>query len=344
MKQNKPKKIAIVYSGAKHWGGIETYLENLFENVDESAVDLTLLSLGEWELTKKLKNEKVKIFIGRRFRLRTIWEMRDFLRENGFDLIVSQGTVANAYGRAAAWLSGLPNLVTVHSVRDFDYANPIISGIYGLVERLTRFPTTRYITVSKYLKGILIESGVKDDRITVILNGVKDSDLGSSVRDDNKLVIGSIGRLHSTKGYHNLILACAKLQNIDYKLQIAGEGDERQQLEQLIKRLGLKDRVELLGQVDDTRKLFGNWDIYVQPSLSEGFGLTVVEAMLAGKPVVVTPVGSLFELVSDGKTGIIASGTSPEALAVALKLVMDNKELSQKVAMAGRADAQKRFG
>jgi glycosyltransferase involved in cell wall biosynthesis len=348
MTQNKPKKIAIVYSGAKHWGGIETYLLSLFENIDSPKIELTLFSLGEWELTRKLRtaNYQLRIFPSRRIRLQTIWEMKKVLRENDFDLIVSQGTVANAYARAVAWLSGLPNLVTVHSVRDFDYSNPIILSIYNFIERLTRFPTSRYIAVSKYIKDVLVKSGVAADRIAVILNGVKDLGLDSSVRtrNDGKLIIGSIGRLHSTKGFHNLILACAKLQTIDFKLQIAGEGDERYQLEQLIKKLGLSGRVELLGHVDDVATLLGDWDVYVQPSLSEGFGITVIEAMLAGKPVVVTPVGSLPELVSDGKTGIITAGTSPEAIAAALKLVIDNEELAKRIAVAGRTDVEMRFG
>ncbi len=347
MKQNKAKKIVIIYSGAEHWGGIETYLLNLFESIEGSKIELTLLSLGEWKLTRKLQDtgHKLQIFPSSRIRPQTIWEIRDFLQENNFDLIVSQGTVANAYARATAWLSGVPSLVTVHSVRDFDYSNPVILGIYNLIETLTRFPTSRYIVVSKYIRDVLIKSGVKGDKISVILNGVKDPGLGSSnrTRNDSKIIIGSIGRLHSTKGFHNLIIACAKLHNIDFKLQIAGEGDERQQLEILIKKLGLSGRVELLGHVDDVMTLLGNWDIYVQSSLSEGFGITVIEAMLAGKPVIVTPVGSLSELVNDGKTGIISSGTSPESLAAALKLVIDNKELANRVRIAGRSDAVKRF-
>ena len=354
MKQNKAKKIAIIYSGGKHWGGIETYLQSLFENIDKSKVDLTLLSLGEWELTHKLRTTgyKLKMFPKFRIRPQTIWEIRDFLQENNFDLIVSQGTVANAYARAAAWISGLPNLVTVHSVRDFDYTNPIILGTYNLIEQLTRFPTGRYIAVSKYIKDVLIKSGVKSENISVIYNGVAPFYSSSNVEKSvdgsrlhpNNIIVGSIGRLHSTKGFHNLVLACAKLQTTNFKLQIAGEGDERYRLEHLIKELGLVKRVELLGHVDDITTLLGDWDVYVQPSLSEGFGITVIEAMLAGKPVVVTSVGSLPELVKDGKTGIISSGTSPEALAAAIKLVVDNKELAKKIALAGRADVEMRIG
>ncbi|NTW29336.1 MAG: glycosyltransferase family 4 protein [Coriobacteriia bacterium] len=341
------KRIAIVYSGARHWGGVETYLESLFKNVDASRVDVMLLSLGRWPLSDRLKDRAV-LFSESRLRPKTVVELRKYLVDNGSDLVVSQGTVANAYARAAAWLSGIPSLVTVHSIRESDYSSPIVSGLYALIDQISRFPTRTYIAVSNHVRGYLIDAGIDSARIKVIYNGVGfQPETGAAVRrqfgEGGEVVIGSIGRLHTTKGYSNLIRAVSLLGEARWRLEIAGEGDERGVLEREIAELGLSDKIKLLGHVDEISELFVQWDIYVQPSVMEGFGLTVVEAMLAGKPVVITPVGSLPELVADGRTGVVAKSTAPEAIAVALERLIHNPEMACELAQAGKDEAQRRF-
>ena len=349
MKQNLPKKIAIIYSGAKSWGGIETYLELLFANADRAKVNLTLLSLGSWPLTRKLPNAeyRVRTLAGGRFRIRTVFEISKCLRKDSIDLVVSQGTVANAYARAASLLSGVQSLVTVHSDPYFDYPNSFVRFVYAVVEHLTRFPTKHYIAVSEYLKKKLMAAGVKADKVSVILNGVKDPGLDSRLRGNDGggvVVIGSIGRLHKVKNYVELIRACSKLHITNYKLLIIGEGSERSNLEKQIAELGLRDKVELVGNVDDVSELMSQIDFYVQPSLSEGFGLTVVEAMLAGKPVIVSPCGSLPELVEDGNTGIVMKSTGAVDIAKAINGLLSNKERAQELAVAGQAYAVSNFG
>lgn len=349
MTQKLPKKIAVVYSGAKNWGGIETYLELLFENADRAKVNLTLLSLGSWPLTRKLPNAeyRVRTFAGSRFRIKTIFELSKSLREDGIELIVSQGTVANAYARAASSFSGVPCLVTVHSDSFYDYPNGLVRTTYAFIEYLTSFPTKHYIAVSEYLKNKLVTSGVRADKVSVILNGVKDPGLDSRLRGNDEggeVVIGSIGRLHKVKNYAELIRACSSLDIRNWKLEIAGEGAERQQLEQLIVELGLTSKVELLGSVDDVSAALAGWDIYVQPSLSEGFGLTVVEAMLAGKPVIVSPYGALPELVKNGKTGIVMGGAEHDDIIIAVNDLLQHREKATLLAAAGQKYAQEHFG
>jgi len=345
--KSNPKKIAIIYSGAKHWGGVETYLELLFEHVDKSKIDLTLLSLGDWDLTDKLriKNYKLQNFSASRINPVTVFRLTSYLRKNGFELVVSQGTVANAYARLAASWASLPTLVTVHSDRFYDYPNDLIRTVYSLIELLTRFATTHYIAVSEYLKKQLVASGVTEDKITVIYNGVAEipGSLKQPMSSESQLIIGSIGRLHKVKNYAELIRACSGRKIDNWKLQIAGEGGERPVLERLISELGLTNRVELLGNVENVRELFSGWDIYIQPSLSEGFGLTVVEAMLAGKPVIVSSCGSLPELVEDEKTGIVMPGTGQQEIAAAIQSLAANNDKAKQLASAGQAFARENF-
>jgi glycosyltransferase involved in cell wall biosynthesis len=226
-----------------------------------------------------------------------------------------------------------------------------VRTFYGLINLLTRYATKRYITVSEYLKKQLVDSGISVAKVTVIYNGVALPDdkagepvLDSSIRTQNdKVVIGSIGRLHKVKNYAELIIACASLKKKNWNLKIIGDGKERIKLEQIIQDYGVEDKVEILGNVENARKLLDQIDIYVQPSLSEGFGLTVIEAMLARIPVIVSPFGSLPELVVHNKTGIVMKGSGHEEITAAIEDLLLHKEKVQSIAEAGQRFARENF-
>lgn len=354
------KKIAIIYSGGKYWGGIETYLENLFKYYDKNKFELVLLSLGEWEVTKRLSQKskienqndksKIKIFSKKRVRTKTIAEIVDYVQKENISLIVTMGIVSNFYGRLAAKKSGTPNLTVVHSDMDLDYPGLYKRLPFKFSDKILRSVTKKYITVSKYLKEKLIELGIPGKKIEVIYNGVvpdshaefisASQEIPKQFRDD-EIVVGSIGRLHKVKRFENLVKAMQFLPQ-KIKLVIYGEGKERQNLERLVQELKLDDRVSLLGFLD-SEKALPDVDIYIQPSLSEGFGLTVVEAMLLEKPIIVSPYGALPELIENGKTGLVAKSTNPKDIVAAINRLIDDAELRDRLGNAAKDFAQKEF-
>jgi glycosyltransferase involved in cell wall biosynthesis len=337
------KKIAIVYQGAKYYGGIESYIEQLFLNIDRKNIELTLISLGEWELTKRLQTKKFKVIVVpiNWYQLYKSRELTKLYLENEFDLIVSQGMVSNFYARLSASKAGIPNLVTIHSDYKYDF-HGVKKSIFAWSFRLLEAKTKKYIVVSKYLSNETQELGASIDKIRIVYNGVKE--LPSKPKKRSKeLIIGSLGRLHYKKGYHNLIQAAGLLADEKFKVYIWGEGEEKIHLDALIKQNHLVGKVILKGFAKDVTKALAETDIYIQPSLEEGFGITVAEAMYAEKPIIVSPAGSLPELITDGKTGLIAKGTNPAAIAAAIKTLLDNKELDRKLGKEARAEALKRF-
>jgi len=343
----KKKKVLIVYSGARIWGGIETYLENLFKYYNRDKLELILVSLGEWDLTNMLesKKNKVKCLPSKRIRIKTISELAKLAELEKADLIVSQGVVANFYARLSSKKARKPHLATIHSNLEYDYPDGAIRLMYRFSDRMFRKNTSRYITVSKYLKKELVKSGVKASIITAIYNGVDSGSVNTKVETKNKKIttIGSIGRFHYTKGYHNLIESFTFLKDLPVNLVIYGDGEEKKSLAELIDRLDLSEKITLPGYTRDIAQALNAIDIYVQSSLMEGFGLTVVEAMLAGKPTIVTPVGSLPELIVDGKTGLVTGDTKPESIATAIKVLVENKEMAEKIAKAGQVEANEKY-
>jgi glycosyltransferase involved in cell wall biosynthesis len=345
MNNDNIKRVAVLYSGAKHSGGIETYLENLFEYADPERVELTLFSIGDWELTKKLKVKKynVKSFDGTRINPLTIYKIARSLKDGGYSLLVTQGTVANAYGRSASILCGVPTLTTLHSEKEGDYPNSIVRFIYETSDMVVRWRTKRYIAASEFLKDQAIASGVHPEKIEVVYNGVKAPRSYPKKKENKRIVIGSISRLHPVKNFDALILAMDKLSKDGCDLKIWGEGEERRALETKIKDLGLLDNVSLPGYTKDIWGALSEVDIYVQPSLSEGFGISVVEAQLAGLPVVVCPGGALRELVENGRTGIIAKGFTANDIANAIFKYIENPKLAERCSGAGEESAARRF-
>lgn len=351
------KKVAIIYSGAKYWGGIETYLAQIFSSADRKRLELVLFSLGEWELTDKLISNKAKVmpFSGGRARLRTIFDIKKELVRGNYDLVVTQGNVSNLYGRLAGRLAGITVVTTIHSEMANDYPNPWVRFVYICIDRFTRHLTTKFIAVSEFIKKGLVASGITGEKIAVVYNGameprvIVESPKGvvfpcHDKKSTTTVKIVSIGRLHKVKNYAALIEACNMLPFENWDLTLIGEGEERQSLENQISSLGLGAKVHLLGHKDHAGELIPEYDIYVQPSLSEGFGITVVLAMYAAKPIVVTPVGSLEELITDGKTGLVTADTSAEAISIEIREVIENLGQIQAYGKAAREDALARFG
>jgi glycosyltransferase involved in cell wall biosynthesis len=133
--------------------------------------------------------------------------------------------------------------------------------------------------------------------------------------------IGSLGRLDRMKGYDLLIPALADLPEV--RLVIVGEGTQRAELQRLARDHGVADRLELPGWDPQPRKRFGEWDVFCLPSRSEGFPLSIVEAMLAGLPVVATRVGSVPEAVEHERTGLLVDKDDQQALVGALRRLRD---------------------
>lgn len=337
--------VAILYSGSRAKGGIDTYIVNLFKYYDRSKINLTLLSLGNWSVVREIERQggNVRVFSGKRVNPITIFRIARLLRREKMNLLVTGGFVADSYGRAGSLLSGVPHLSIIHSEFKHDYSNPVIRAIYGFLVLISRWKTKRYIVVSEYLEKILLKSGIHKKKINVIYNGVEiPKDNKRIDREGNKTIIGSIGRLHPVKNYQKLVMAAESFRDRAVVFKIWGEGAEKEKLQSIVNGQG-GSNVVLSGFTNNIWESLGETDIYIQPSLSEGFGLTVVEAMMAGLPVIVSPRGSLLELVKDGETGIIMNGVEGDDIVEAINRLLNDKALAVKIAINGKKSAEERF-
>jgi glycosyltransferase involved in cell wall biosynthesis len=147
-------------------------------------------------------------------------------------------------------------------------------------------------------------------------------------------VLGVLGRLVWQKGYDVLLLALRSVP--DSRLLVAGEGPDRDGLEQLARRLGVEDRIEFLGWCQDTEAVWQQIDVLVIPSRVEGLPLSLLEAMHRGVPVVASAVGSVRLAVVDEQTGLVVPPEDPDALAEALRRIVSDERLRASMGAAAR--------
>ena len=259
--------------------------------------------------------------------------LAQFLRERKVDVI--HGHIAHDYLLAAlaAKLAGRGKLIITRHV------------LFQLNRTHTRMlkRVDRVIAVSRAVADSL--HGFDPARIAVIHNGIDLSrftrDRGASdwlqtlTKSDirNSFVVGMVGHLAPIKGQEEFIRAAAIVgsQSSDVVFVIAGEdksrtGENRQHLERLIKDLGLEGRVHLLGWVSDVPGLLPGLDLLISPSRSEPFGLSIVEGMACGVPVIATRSEGALEILEDGVTGKLLASGDPDELAAAIVSLLEDEE------------------
>lgn len=202
-------------------------------------------------------------------------------------------------------------------------------------------PGTHYLCVGRHLADLARERGADADHVHFIPNAVKPPTALASpfARTDQSARVVAAGRLHSKKGFDVLIRAMGHLRawGIDAECEIAGEGDQRDHLEALIKELDLVSCVRLVGWTADVPGFLASGDVFAFPSHQEGFPLTLLEAMAVGLPVVASEINGPIEILRDGKTGRLVPDDDPDRLAEALSEVIADPQGSRAMAAAAQA-------
>ena len=258
------------------------------------------------------------------------WSMLPFIRRlqnegRQFDLIDAHYMYPD--GVAAVWLGkklGLPVVVTsrgtdVSLIPQYPLPRRLIQGAIRGAAAL--------VTVSAALKTALVALGAPDQKVTVLRNGVDTSLFRPAAdRDSIRASLGlkrktlvSVGLLIDRKGHHRTIEAMSHLP--EHELLIAGEGPERARLTALIEKLGLTDRVRLLGARphDTLPALYSAADASVLASSREGWANVLLESMACGTPVVASNIWGNPEVVQTRDAGLIAPENTPEGIAATVR-------------------------
>ncbi len=349
------KKVILHLSETSEPGGSETVLANIASNLDRARFESIACLLNEGWLTEHLKKLGVRyktienrysydpIFLGRLTRL---------IRTEEVALVHAHEYMMNVYGAVASRFAGVPMIGTVHGKLYFTQKKSRIAA-YKLAVAMS----SKFIAVSEDLRNFFIDNtGIRNDRkILVVHNGI-DLDIfapkpnSSALRKqldipDDVVVGGTVGSLFKVKALDNLIKAVEIIRraNSMFQLLIVGEGNEEQNLRQLINALGLQDTVKLLGFRDDIPDILTLIDVYVCSSISEGLSLSILEAMASARPIVATQVGGNSELIIDNENGFLVPSGDSEALAAKMQILIESRSLRTAMGMRSRQLAESTF-
>lgn len=272
---------------------------------------------------------------------RPVFALRRLIREQVYDIVHFHTKRAHALSLVLGRTH--PELRYIVT-RRMDY--PVKRNWY--TRRLYNQRVDGVVAISHKIAEVLIAAGVQREKIKVIHSGIDPRHFqmaSATVSSSGKNVIGTAAVLEERKGHRFLLEAAALLKEQGLRLtyRFAGEGSERESLQRIAYRLGLRDEVLFLGFVSDIPTFLSSVDIFVLPSLYEGLGIAVLEAMAAGKPVVASRTGGIPELVIDRVTGLLVPPKDPGALARAILHLVSQAGLGRRMGDKGREQVLERF-
>lgn len=303
-----------IVSTQQHWGGGEELLSSFDEQLVRSGHSVSWILRRDSEVAKRLADRDVLLEIGGRGRsLSAFLQTRTALRQWSPDVLIMNDTHAVV----------MAGLVAKFGLSQRPLRLAFKHTIFPLRSKFKyKFLTDKIICVSQAARKTVLEGGLPDSSAVVVYGGMQcdahgsghapptleSPDLSQDLRQDlrqefnldpQRQMVLSVGNLLKCKGHSHLLQAIAAIQAADRPyLLIAGEGEERSHLEQLIQRLKLQDDVQLLGYRHDTPSLMRAADLIAHPSLAEGLSLVLIQAQLLRRPILATAVGGAAEVLN----------------------------------------------
>jgi|SRR3989339_816009 len=290
--------------------------------------------------------------------IKNIGAVNKIIRKHNIDIVHTQLFWADLIGRACKFYSGRFRLIstiqsTAHDNNDpylYSYKRKVLDGITG------RLFNDGFIAVSAYVKKVCVDK-VKfpSEKICIIPNSVDFSNgnfisppsglrkqLG--LRREQKTLI-TVGRIDPPKGHIYLVRALLQIKKSipDIKLIVVGDGPGRQALSFECANLGLGANVLFTGKRNDVKELLSISDIFIFPTLSEGFSLALLEAMSMRLPCVATSIGPNAEVITDMQNGLLVGVKNPAEIARAVLCLFENPDEMKRIAQEGFLSVKNKF-
>jgi glycosyltransferase involved in cell wall biosynthesis len=264
------------------------------------------------------------------------WRLGRYLRQQQIDILHMHTPHAHTLGLLASWLA--PQVRKIVS-RRVDFA-PIRN-------RFSRWKYTRadlhYLAVSHAVRQVLIEDGIAPHQVQTVHSGIDLQRCAAATAvpplfPAGTRVIGTVGHLAGHKGQRYLIASLPHLLRTHPQIGcvIAGTGDLQATLAAQAADLGVAAHVQFTGFRHDVLSLIQQFEVFVFPSVQEGLGTSILDAMALSKPVVATRAGGIPEVVQDGVSGLLVPPGNPAALAHAIAFLLQHPEQGRAFGAAGR--------
>jgi glycosyltransferase involved in cell wall biosynthesis len=330
------------------WGGQESRTLHECIGLRKRGAKVIILCQPESVLGKRAEAAGIEIRTCRmrkNYDLSTVRYILKLIKAEHIDLISTHSGRDSFLAGVAGRISGRKPVI----VRTRHLAMPITSRIsYSLLPHCV-------ITVSEYVRQYLISEGVSAEKVVAIPTGVEigrfspesaDSVLRQELGLDPAVsLVGTVGILRVKKGHHVLLDAIPLvLREVPEALFVfAGDGPQKKNILNKIEKMGLGDKVRMLGLRRDIPEILKSLDLFVLPTLQEALGTSFIEAMAMEKPVIGTDVGGVGEVIEDGRNGYLVEPDNPAALARAILAMLGDRKKAAVMGKEGRKIVLERF-
>ncbi|MDP3722453.1 MAG: glycosyltransferase [Candidatus Omnitrophota bacterium] len=298
--------------------------------------------------------------------VRTLRHLASLIRTERVDILHTHLFHGDLYGLLASRLVSVPVLAaTLHNVNFFWETEPfprrvrwrISSQVY---RGMYRFFNGMAACSEAVRQAVCSRPGIKlrPERVRVIHNGIEISQIrtaGEQTAERNAAPYAFSGRARSfrivtvaafapVKGHRVLLEALRRLvPEFALECLLIGDGPERPAIQARARALGLDDTVRFLGRREDVPALLRGSDLFVLPSIWDGFGIAMLEAMALEVPVVACESGGVPEIITNGQTGLLVSPEDPVGLAEAMKRLLQDRVLARDLAARARERVERHF-
>ena len=340
-------------------GGAETVFLDLVEKLRIDGYQNYAIIKGPGWVEDQLKKREIDYHIIKPYGFLSIpyyFDLLKVIRRRNTRLVHAHLLGSTLTYSILALLARIPVVATLHGRVD---VNPN-ERFMAIKNRIMKMGVTRLVAVSRDLASYIATRKLfRQKDIQVIYNGIEESRYGKSTNQslraklgitNEAILVGCLGNVRPAKSYDVLIRAAALLLRDEYKgrelhFVVAGhqKPDLMANLQDLIQQCGIEDKIHFIGFHDNTAEFLGQLDYFALSSSSEGFSIATIEAMATGLPVVVTRCGGPEEIIDHQKTGLLVDVNDPQGLATGLKMLIDNRQLSDELAGAGRKHVESVF-
>ena len=336
-------------------GGAETVFTSLLSQLQATEFRNVVVLRGEGWVADTVRSLGITPHIidsKGSFNLGYVLALRKLVASFSVDLIHAHLLGSNVYGALLALACRKPMIATFHGAVDVAAGERFLRAKFTLVG----WGASSIVCVSKGLQTELGErSALPQHKLELIYNGVDPArfsgDCASDLRgelglgSDAKLVI-SIGNIRPAKGYEYLVDAAISLAETEPDTHFVVVGHQKPvlfgKLQERVSAAPRRPNIHWLGFRQDVSELLRQADVFLLPSVSEGFSISTVEALMAGVPVIATRSGGPEEIITDGETGYLIPARSPQAMVTALEK-LDGGERSAEIIKKGQLRAHEQF-
>lgn len=324
--------VALCDLGREFRGG-QRQTFNLAIALEERGVPVKVLCLPDSILSKRCREKSIKVYPAAyrpQFLLFDAYKIAVNIRKHRFNVFQASDSHSHTLGLFVKYFYQPVRLVVTSRT---------CLGKAGFFSEVFKYGSTavdHYVAVSNAVAANLVDKGVRRDRIGIIPDSLDRGYFTSAGRPDKTIfTIGTACSLEAGKGVDLILKALARIRDKldDFRFVVAGSGPQKAECERMADNLGLRNRVEFCGFVENMAEFYRGLDLYILASRSEGLGSSLLEAGACGAALIGARVGGISEIVDDGADGFLFEYGDMDSLSELILRIAKDSDTRKKIVM-----------